>query len=198
MGKRRAELVAQGELPDPDRTGLFTTGIVSVTADGPIALFCSGRKHGGENFTSLLAARDPGLPPPIHMCDGLDRNRPHGHAVILDDLATTDVLAAELDKARQNMIRALPGAVRDQCRDGGCVHRPRAARPARRLVRAVRWRGPQGDRGRRQGGGEGSDPVGDAGDRDRRRRRQDPPELDKLGLGAPTSYDLHAMPVAGR
>lgn len=82
MGKRRAELVARGELPDPDRTGLFTTGIVSLTADGPIALFCSGRKHGGENFTSLLKARDPGLPPPIHMCDGLDRNRPQGHAVI--------------------------------------------------------------------------------------------------------------------
>lgn len=82
MGKRRAELVAQGELPDPDRTGLFTTGFVSITADGPIALFRSGRKHGGENFTSLLAARDPDLPPPIHMCDGLDRNRPHGHVVI--------------------------------------------------------------------------------------------------------------------
>ncbi|HET8758912.1 MAG TPA: IS66 family transposase [Solirubrobacteraceae bacterium] len=82
MGKRRAELVARGELPDPDRTGLFTTGIVSITADGPIALFCSGRKHGGENFTSLLAARDPQLPPPIHMCDGLDRNRPSGHVVV--------------------------------------------------------------------------------------------------------------------
>jgi len=85
MGKRRAELVAHGELPDPDRTGLFTTGFVSITADGPIALFFSGRKHAGENFTSLLAARDPGLPPPIHMCDGLDRNRPHGHAVIEDN-----------------------------------------------------------------------------------------------------------------
>jgi transposase len=82
MGKRRADLVAQGALADPDRTGLFTTGIVSLTADGPIALFCSGRKHGGENFTALLAAREPDLPPPIHMCDGLDRNRPHGHVVV--------------------------------------------------------------------------------------------------------------------
>jgi transposase len=82
MGKRRADLLALGKLPDPDRTGLFTTGIVSITPDGPIALFFSGRKHGGENFTSLLDARDPALPPPIHMCDGLDRNRPHGHVVI--------------------------------------------------------------------------------------------------------------------
>jgi transposase len=85
MGKRRAELVAHGELPDPDRTGLFTTGFVSITADGPIALFFSGRNHAGENFTALLAARDSGLSPPIHMCDGLDRNRPHGHAVIEDN-----------------------------------------------------------------------------------------------------------------
>jgi hypothetical protein len=82
MGKRRADLLALGKLPDPDRTGLFTTGIVSITADGPIALFLSGRKHGGENFTSLLDARDPALPPPIHMCDGLDRNRPQGHVVV--------------------------------------------------------------------------------------------------------------------
>jgi hypothetical protein len=82
MGKRRAELLENGELPDPDRTGLFTTGVVSITDAGPVALFFSGRKHAGENFTTLLDGREPGLPPPIHMCDGLDRNRPKGHAVI--------------------------------------------------------------------------------------------------------------------
>jgi hypothetical protein len=85
MGKRRAELLEHGELPDPERTGLFTTGVVSITEAGPIVLFFSGRKHSGENFTSLLDARDPELPPPIHMCDGLDRNRPTGHAVIEDN-----------------------------------------------------------------------------------------------------------------
>lgn len=82
MGKRRAELLEQGKLPDPDRTGLFTTGVVSITEAGPVALFFSGRKHGGENFTTLLAAREPERPPPIHMCDGLDRNRPTGHVVV--------------------------------------------------------------------------------------------------------------------
>jgi transposase len=85
MGKRRAELLERGELPDPDRTGLFTTSVVSKTEAGSIALFFSGRKHGGENFTSLLDLREPGLPPPIHMCDGLDRNRPRGHVVIEDN-----------------------------------------------------------------------------------------------------------------
>jgi hypothetical protein len=81
-GKRRDELLEAGQLPDPERTGLFTTAIVSVTATGPIALFFTGRNHAGENFTELLAHRDPALPPPIHMCDGLDRNRPQGHAVV--------------------------------------------------------------------------------------------------------------------
>jgi hypothetical protein len=82
VGKRRDALLEAGELTDPERTGLFTTAIVSVTDDGPIALFFTGRKHGGENFTKLLEARDKTLPPPIHMCDGLDRNRPSGCEVI--------------------------------------------------------------------------------------------------------------------
>lgn len=82
MGKRRARLLVAGELPDPDRTGLFTTAIVAVPDMGPIALFFSGRKHAGENLALLLAARDPVLAPPIQMCDGLERNVPPDHAVI--------------------------------------------------------------------------------------------------------------------
>jgi transposase len=83
MGKRREELLAAGALPDPERTGLFTTATVSITDAGPIALFATGRKHAGENLTELLALRDAAAsPPPIHMCDGLDRNRPKGHTVV--------------------------------------------------------------------------------------------------------------------
>jgi len=82
MGKRRSELLEAGQLPDPERTGLFTTAVVSDTDDGHIALFFTGRSHAGENLTAVLAQRDPALPPPIHMCDGLDRNRPRGHAVV--------------------------------------------------------------------------------------------------------------------
>jgi hypothetical protein len=82
MGKRRSELLQAGQLPDPERTGLFTTAVVSDTDDGLIALFFTGRNHAGENLTAVLAQRDPALPPPIHMCDGLDRNRPRGHAVV--------------------------------------------------------------------------------------------------------------------
>jgi transposase len=83
VGKRRSELVAQGDLDLPDRTGLFTTGIVARTAPGPIALFASGRQHAGENLADLLDRRDPALAPPIQMCDGLDRNLPGEHPVVL-------------------------------------------------------------------------------------------------------------------
>jgi hypothetical protein len=82
MGLRRDRLLAAGALPMPERTGLFTTGIVSVTKNGPILLFESGRSHAGENLASLLEHRDTGLPPPIQMCDGLERNRPKDHAVV--------------------------------------------------------------------------------------------------------------------
>jgi len=83
MGKRRAALLAAGELPDPERTGLFTTGLIADTASGPIVLFFTGRKHAGENLAEVLAARDSQLGPPMQMCDGLARNLPKGHPVIL-------------------------------------------------------------------------------------------------------------------
>lgn len=82
MGKRRAELLAAGELPAPDRTGLYTTAIVSITEAGPIALFCSGRKHAGENLAEVLGWRDGERAPPIHMCDALERNRPKNEEVV--------------------------------------------------------------------------------------------------------------------
>ena len=82
MGKRRAALLARGELPDPDRTGLFTTAVVSLTDAGPIALFFTGRQHAGENLTQLLDRRATGLPPPIQMCDALTRNLSKQHTVV--------------------------------------------------------------------------------------------------------------------
>ncbi len=83
MGQRRADKLAAGELCDPERTGLFTTGVVSQTDSGPIALFFTGRKHAGENLASLLAERDPKLGPPLQMCDGLARNLPRDHTVVV-------------------------------------------------------------------------------------------------------------------
>jgi transposase len=59
-----------------DRTGLFTTGIVSIHAGYKIALFFSGRKHAGENLKDVLARRAAELAAPIQMCDALSRNTP--------------------------------------------------------------------------------------------------------------------------
>jgi transposase len=83
MGKRRAALLAKGKLPDPERTGLFTTAIIAFVATiGTIALFFTGRKHGGENLAELLRQRAAELAPPIQMSDALSRNLPKGHKTI--------------------------------------------------------------------------------------------------------------------
>lgn len=74
MGKRRLELLDAGKLQDPERTGLFTTAIVSITASGPIAIFFTGRHHAGENFAELLAERAESAARPLLMSDALERN----------------------------------------------------------------------------------------------------------------------------
>ena len=80
MGKNQrrpeAEETEEGEEEDPERTGIFTSGIVSTRAGHKIALFFTGRKHAGENLAVVLAHRAKELGPPIQMCDGLDRNLP--------------------------------------------------------------------------------------------------------------------------
>jgi transposase len=66
-----------------ERTGLFTTGIVSTRAGQKIALFLSGRQHAGENLKDVLVRRARELPPPIQMCDALSRNLPVDLATIV-------------------------------------------------------------------------------------------------------------------
>ena len=58
-----------------ERTGIFTTGMVSHAGDGrQIALFYTGRNHAGENIALLYGMRDTGRVPPVQMCDALSRN----------------------------------------------------------------------------------------------------------------------------
>lgn len=70
MGARRESCDKDSE----ERTGIFTSGIVS-TADGRrIALFFTGGQHAGENLAEVLSRRASKLAPPIQMCDALSRN----------------------------------------------------------------------------------------------------------------------------
>jgi len=59
-----------------DRTGVFTSGIVSVDDDHQIALFFTGHQHAGENLADVLKHRAAELTAPIQMADGLSRNVP--------------------------------------------------------------------------------------------------------------------------
>ena len=81
MGKRREKAVVP-EVP-PNRTGIFTSGIVSVGNGQRIALFFTGWKHAGENLTDVLAKRAAELALPIQMCDALSRNMPPELKVII-------------------------------------------------------------------------------------------------------------------
>ena len=74
---------ALGEKVATKRTGVFTSGIVSVGDGHRIALFFTGVRHAGENLTEVLKRRSKDLPPPIHMCDGLDHNLPKEFETLL-------------------------------------------------------------------------------------------------------------------
>lgn len=73
-GRRRAKEAPQDD--PPERTGMFTTGIVAVGENFRAALFCTGRRHAGENLQAVLDRRAAELGTPLLMCDGLDRNLP--------------------------------------------------------------------------------------------------------------------------
>jgi transposase len=62
--------------PGDKRTGIFTSGIVSIVGVWKIALYFTGAKHAGENIAEVLKQRAAELPPPIQMCDALSRNAP--------------------------------------------------------------------------------------------------------------------------
>jgi len=83
MGKRREKLH-----DPPERTGLFTTGMIARLESRKIALFFSGSRHAGENLEKLLSLREAERTPPIQMCDGLSHNEPASAKTILSNCLT--------------------------------------------------------------------------------------------------------------
>jgi len=62
--------------PGDQRTGVFTSGIVSTAAGRQIALYFTGRQHAGENIADVLKQRARESGPAIQMCDALSWNAP--------------------------------------------------------------------------------------------------------------------------
>jgi len=72
--------------PSDDRTGVFTSGIVSTQRGRRIALYFTGRQHAGENLRDVLAHRAEALAAPVQMSDALSRNTsalPEGVEILL-------------------------------------------------------------------------------------------------------------------
>ncbi len=105
MGQRRKKNPPDDEL-DPNRTGMFTSGVVATRAGAQVALFFSGRQHAGENLSDVLQHRVAELDAPIQMCDGLSRNLPK-------ELDT--ILANCIAHGRRNFVD-LYDRFPDQCR----------------------------------------------------------------------------------
>jgi len=70
---------------DDERTGVFTSAVVSVVREAPgpegtterrMALYFSGREHAGENLANVLKRRAAEMGPAIQMSDALSRNVP--------------------------------------------------------------------------------------------------------------------------
>jgi len=70
---------------NPDRTGVFTSGIVSERDGIRIALFLTGPKHAGENLATVLSQRETELQAAIQMCDALARNVPKEFETIVSN-----------------------------------------------------------------------------------------------------------------
>ena len=83
LNKESEEDLMLNEGLPPERKGIRTTGIVSISADRKLALYFTARKHAGENLADVLSHRDPSLPVPIQMCDGLSHNTPKGFETLL-------------------------------------------------------------------------------------------------------------------
>jgi len=68
---------------EPERTGIFTTSIVSQVDSHQVALFFTGQRHAGENLDQLLKRRAGHLEKPLQMCDALARNESKEFETIL-------------------------------------------------------------------------------------------------------------------
>ena len=89
-----------------ERTGIFTTGIVSVHEAFEIALLFTGRDHAGENRIKLVKEREPDLAAMIMMSDALAAN-----FIGLND--EKEILANCLTHGRRNFVKIIDSFPKD-------------------------------------------------------------------------------------
>lgn len=107
--RRKASLGPNQDDEDAERTGVFTSGIVSTAQKQTIALFFTGRQHAGENLADVLQQRAAELAPPMQMCDALSRNLPK----LSEKLAV--IVGHCLAHARRRFVEVTPNFP-EQCR----------------------------------------------------------------------------------
>jgi len=92
---------------ETDRTGIFSTNIVSVLDDGHrIALYFTSRQHAGENIQDVLTKRAAELGKPMQMCDGLNHNLPAAFETLVSNC---------LAHARRKFVEVV-NSFPDECR----------------------------------------------------------------------------------
>ena len=96
--------------PEGDtRTGVFTSGVVSMVGVHRVAVFLTGRQHAGENLSDVLQQRAAGLPVPVLMCDASASNTSE-----LDE--NIDYLLARCIPHGRRKLVAVAGSFPGQCR----------------------------------------------------------------------------------
>jgi len=76
------EIEKEKQTGEKGRTGIFTSGIISIVDDHQIALYFTGRQHAGENANDLFKSREKDRSPPIYMNDAKKGNTPKDTEVI--------------------------------------------------------------------------------------------------------------------
>ncbi len=105
---RRRDRIGSDPAGRTERTGIFTSGIVSVLPGYRIALFFTGHQHAGENLAAVLKQRARALGQPLQMCDALSRNLPD----LPEELRT--IVAHCLAHARRQFVD-VAGNFPDEC-----------------------------------------------------------------------------------
>ena len=112
---RILEVVAARNKEPPDnkktgqRSGVFTTGVISTVGERKIALFLTGTNHAGENLADVLAYCEGTRAPLVQMSDGLARN----HATYLpENLAV--IHANCMSHGRRKYVE-IAGSFPEQC-----------------------------------------------------------------------------------